>query len=84
MEFALYSMSLIAGLVLARAFVENCNLHLRVGRFWFHHWILALAAMIVLLYIGIDAEIAWGALTGIAIEGLRRKRWGLVQHPGEG
>ncbi len=81
MEFALYSMSLIAGLVLARAFVENCNLHLRFGRFWFHHWILALAAMIVLLYIGIDAEIAWGGSHGDRYRRAQAKAMGFGAEP---
>ena len=44
---------------------------------WLHHWIMAAIAMIGLLIANIDSVFVWGALTGIALEGLGRKNWSI-------
>ena len=75
--FAHYTLALIAGFVLAKWFVENVDFHLRTKKVWLHHWILAALAMCVLYLFEIFTPLIWGALCGIALEGLVRKNWSL-------
>ena len=75
--FAHYTLALIAGFVFAKWFVENVNFHLRTKKVWLHHWILAALAMSFLYFFKIFTPAIWGALCGIALEGLVRKNWSL-------
>ncbi|MBA4694991.1 MAG: hypothetical protein H2066_03975 [Candidatus Poseidoniales archaeon] len=80
MEFAYYSLSVILAYSFTRWVTENIKFHLRNNRFWLHHWILSALAMIVLLYFRIDSPFIWGALTGVALEGLGRKNWSILRN----
>ncbi len=75
MEFAEYSISLIIAYAVTRYLAENLGIHLRGKGLWLHHWIIATIAMAGLLLAEIFHPIAWGGLTGVALEGLRRKNW---------
>ena len=77
MEFAQYSLALIFTFSLVRFVTENTKFHLRAKGIWIHHWILAAIAMIVIYAMNIDNSIIWGCLTGVALEGLRRKNWSI-------
>ena len=77
MEFAQYSLALIFTFALVRFITENTKFHLRAKGIWIHHWILAVTAMIVIYAMNIDNPIIWGCLTGVALEGLRRKNWSI-------
>jgi len=77
MEFAQYSLALIFTFALVRFITENIKFHLRAKGIWIHHWILAAIAMIVIYAMNIDNPIIWGCLTGVALEGLRRKNWSI-------
>ena len=77
MEFAQYSLSLIIAFALVRFVTENTQFHLRAKGLWVHHWILAALTMAVVYLMEIDNPIVWGALTGVALEGLRRKNWSI-------
>jgi len=83
MELAVYSISIILSYSFARWFTENFKLHLRNNKFWFHHWILAAVAMAGLYLFEVDDAWLWGALTGIALEGLRRKNWSILRQKNE-
>ena len=75
MDFAQYSLALITAFALVRYVTENTKFHLRVSGLWIHHWILAAGTMAVIYYLKIDEPWLWGALCGVALEGLRRKNW---------
>ena len=75
MEFAWYSICLVLAFAFTRWFTEHFKIHIRSERLWLHHWIMASIAMIGLLVTSIDSVFVWGALTGIALEGLGRKNW---------
>ena len=77
MEFAIYSISLILGFAVTRWITENIKFHVRNKKIWLHHWIVASLAMVVLLFFEIDYTFLWGALTGVALEGLPRKNWSI-------
>ena len=77
MEFAQYSLALIVTFALVRFITENTNFHLRAKGLWVHHWILAGIAMAVVYLMEIENPIIWGSLTGVALEGLRRKNWSI-------
>ena len=77
MEFAQYSLALIMTFALVRFVTENTKFHLRAKGLWVHHWILAAVAMAVVYLMEIESPIIWGALTGVALEGLRRKNWSI-------
>jgi hypothetical protein len=77
MEFAQYSLALIITFALVRFVTENTKFHLRAKGLWVHHWILAAVAMAVVYLMEIESTIIWGALTGVALEGLRRKNWSI-------
>ena len=77
MEFAIYSISLILGFAVTRWITENIKFHVRNKKIWLHHWIVASLAMVVLLFFEIDYTFVWGALTGVALEGLPRKNWSI-------
>ncbi|MBT4924879.1 MAG: hypothetical protein HOI28_02200 [Euryarchaeota archaeon] len=77
MEFAQYSLALIITFALVRFVTENTKFHLRAKGLWVHHWILAAVAMAVVYLMEIESPIIWGALTGVALEGLRRKNWSI-------
>ena len=62
---------------LTRWFTENFKVHIRSERLCRHHWIMASIAMVALLIAKIDSVFIWGALTGIALEGLGRKNWSI-------
>ncbi|MDP7394082.1 MAG: hypothetical protein QGI14_02695 [Candidatus Poseidonia sp.] len=79
MDFAVYSLSIIGSFAAARWATENLKFHLRNKRFWVHHWILAAGLMLAMLAIKVEAAWLWGALTGVALEGLRRDNWSLVR-----
>ena len=80
MEFAWYSMCLILAFAFTRWFTENFKIHIRSERLWLHHWIMAALAMVGLLIANIDSVFVWGALTGIALEGLGRKSWSISRN----
>ena len=75
MDYAYYSLSLIIAYALVRYVTENTKIHLKFKGLWIHHWILAAIAMLIVLYLEIDQPYIWGALTGVALEGLPRKNW---------
>lgn len=77
MDFAYYSIALIVAFATARYVTENTKIHLKFKGLWIHHWILAGLAMGVALYLNISQPYVWGALTGIALEGLPRKNWSI-------
>ena len=77
MEFAQYSLALIATFALVRFITENTKFHLRAKGLWVHHWILAAITMLIVLYLEIDEPYIWGGLTGVALEGLPRKNWSI-------
>ena len=77
MEFAQYSLALIFTFAIVRFITENTKFHLRAKGLWIHHWILAVIAMLIILYLEIDEPYVWGALTGVALEGLPRKNWSI-------
>jgi len=77
MDFAIYSVSLVVGYVITRDLTERMNIHIRLKGVWLHHWILASMLMLALLYLEISAPWVWGALTGVALEGLSRKNWSI-------
>ena len=77
MEFAVYSISLILGFAATRWVTENIKFHVRNKKIWFHHWIVATIVMCALFYFKIDYVFVWGALTGMALEGLPRKNWSI-------
>ena len=79
MDFAWYSLSLVLTFATARWVTENFNFHLRSKKVWFHHWILALGGMVALLGLGVEEPWLWGAVTGVALEGLRRDQWSIVR-----
>ena len=75
MDFAYYSIALIVTYAIVRYITENTSFHLKFKGLWIHHWILATIGMLVAIYLELDYPILWGALTGIALEGLPRKNW---------
>lgn len=77
MEFAQYSLALIISFALVRFITENTKFHLRAKGLWVHHWILAAVAMSIVYLMKIGDPIIWGCLTGVALEGLRRKNWSI-------
>ena len=83
MEFAYYSLAVICGFALTRWGTENVKFHVRNNSIWLHHWIIALIVMSILVWQNIDSPLAWGFLTGIALEGLGRKNWSIVRNTGK-
>ena len=77
MQFAQYSLALILTFALVRFITENTNFHIRAKGIWIHHWIITAIAMSVIYVMGNDNPIIWGCLTGVALEGLRRKNWAI-------
>jgi hypothetical protein len=77
MDFAMYSILLIASYAFTRYITEQTTFHLRMKGVWIHHWIIAALAMVILLWFEISASWVWGILTGIALEGLSRKNWSI-------
>ena len=77
MDYAHYSISLILAFAFARYVTENTKIHLKFKGLWIHHWILATFAMGVLILLEISEPYVWGALTGVALEGLPRKNWSI-------
>ena len=80
MEFAWYSVSLVLAFAFTRWFTENFKIHIRSERMWLHHWIMASIAMFGLLIADVGSVFVWGALTGIALEGLGRKNWSISRN----
>lgn len=79
MDYAWYSLSLVLTFAIARWVTENFKFHLRTTRVWVHHWILALVGMVILLCLSVDESWVWGAVTGVALEGLRRDQWSILR-----
>ena len=79
MEFAYYSLAIIAAFAFTRWVTENFKFHIRSKSIWLHHWIIAGIAMAVILVLKIESEIVWGILTGVALEGLGRKNWSILR-----
>ena len=77
MEFAIYSIGIILGYVIARLVTEQTKIHIRVKGVWLHHWILASLLMTALFLFEIYNTEVWGLLTGVALEGLSRKNWSI-------
>tara|TARA_Y100000768_G_scaffold353182_1_gene305296 strand:+ start:429 stop:677 length:249 start_codon:yes stop_codon:yes gene_type:complete len=77
MEFAIYSIAILLGYVIARFVTEKTTIHIRVKGLWFHHWILASLLMVALFLFEIYNIEIWGLLTGVALEGLSRKNWSI-------
>jgi hypothetical protein len=78
MDFGFFSLSLVASFAIVRFVTEQTNFHLRFKGLWIHHWILAAVAMLILIVAQIEHPIAWGALTGAALDGLIRKNWSII------
>tara|TARA_B100000767_G_scaffold234783_1_gene227741 strand:- start:239 stop:490 length:252 start_codon:yes stop_codon:yes gene_type:complete len=83
MEFAFYSVAMICSFAITRWITENLKFHVRNNSIWFHHWIAAFLAMAILLWQEIESPWIWGGLTGIALEGLRRKNWSIRRDSGK-
>ena len=79
MEFAYYSLAVIAAFAITRGVTENFKFHVRSKSIWLHHWIIAVIAMAVVLVMKIESEIVGGILTGVALEGLGRKNWSILR-----
>ena len=79
MEFAYYSLALILGYSITRWLTENIKFHIRNGKIWLHHWIIASISMVCLIIAKISNPIVWGLLTGVALEGLTRKNWSIIR-----
>ena len=79
MEFAIYSICIIAGFAVTRWVTENFKFHVRNNKVWLHHWIISLIFMAALFVLKIESEIVWGLLTGVALEGLGRKNWSILR-----
>ncbi len=79
MDYAWYSLSLVLSFAIARWVTENFKFHLRTTNVWVHHWILALVGMVILLCLSVDESWVWGAVTGVALEGLRRDQWSILR-----
>ena len=77
MEFAIYSIGLLLGYVIARFVTEQTKIHIRVKGLCLHHWILAFLLMTGLFLFEIYNTVVWGLLTGVALEGLSRKNWSI-------
>ena len=77
MDFGLYALGLVASYAIVRWTTKNIKFHIRTKTFWLHHWILAFLAMVPMFYFAIDSPLAWGAMTGVALEGLGRKNWSI-------
>jgi len=78
MGFALYSAFLVLSYAFTRFVTERTDFHLRAKGFWIHHWIIAGVAMVVFITLQIEDPLIWGIVTGIALEGLSRKKWSLI------
>lgn len=74
-----YSVAMVASFAGARWVTENVKFHLRNQRFWLHHWFLAFLTMSALIAMDVQQPWIWGALTGVALEGLRRDQWSLFR-----
>ena len=83
MEFAIYSIGLLLGYVIARFVTEQTKIHIRVKGLWLHHWILATLLMIGLFLFKVYNTEVWGLLTGVALEGLSRKNWSIRRNSGK-
>ena len=79
MEFAYYSLAIIAAFAFTRWVTDNFKFHVRSKSIWLHHWIIAAIAMAAILVLKIESEIVWGILTGVALEGLGRKNWSILR-----
>lgn len=77
MDFGLYSIGLVAGYAMVRWATENIKFHIRTNSIWLHHWIIAFIVMIPFFFFEIDFPLLWGAMTGVALEGLGRKNWSI-------
>ena len=77
MDFGFYSLGFVSAFAFARLMTENIKFHIRTSSIWLHHWIIAFLVMIPLMYFKIDEPILWGAMTGVALEGLGRKNWSI-------
>jgi len=77
MEFAIYSIALIAGYAATRYGTEQTKFHIRVKGLWIHHWIIAALLMVAFYWFSISEPWLWGGLTGAAVEGLTRKNWSI-------
>lgn len=77
MDFAYYSLGLVIAYAVVRWFTENIKFHIRNDVLWVHHWIIAFVSMLPLLYFEVQHPFIWGAITGVALEGLGRKNWSI-------
>lgn len=77
LDFGFYSIGIVLGFSIVRWLTENIKFHIRTNSFWLHHWIIAFIVMIPLFYFNIDDPLIWGAITGVALEGLGRKNWSI-------
>ncbi|MAH90993.1 MAG: hypothetical protein CMA11_04415 [Euryarchaeota archaeon] len=80
MEFAYYSISLIFAYAITRWITENVKFHFRNNKIWLHHWIISAIVMLILLYLQYESPFIWGALTGVALEGISRKNWSILRN----
>jgi hypothetical protein len=83
MEFAYFSVSIIVAFALVRWATENIKFHIRNNAIWLHHWIISFLVMAVLLWQSVESPWIWGALTGVALEGLGRKNWSIMRNSGK-
>ena len=78
MDLAIYSVTLIAVFAITRYMTEKIKFHVRFSGYWLHHWIMGAIVMLAVYFLGYDEPWLWGSLTGICLEGLRRKNWSFV------
>lgn len=75
----LYSLGLIGGYALAKWVTPRCS-SIKSKRFHLHHWMWAGALLGVVLAWEVSDPLLIGWLTGISLEGLSYKNWGLLRN----
>jgi len=70
-----YSLGVIAGYAGAKWVTPRC-LSLKTKKLHIHHWMWATVLLAVMIYVEPD-EVVIGALTGVALQGLSYKNWGM-------
>ena len=73
----LYSLSLLGGFALAKWAVPRVP-SLKTEKYHLHHWMWSSAALIGFMFITVPTFLI-GAFTGVALQGLTYKNWGLIQ-----
>jgi hypothetical protein len=69
-----YSLGLVVGYASAKAMTPYVP-SLLTKKYHIHHWVWAIALLVVALYLGVSNDAFIGIITGIALEGLSYKNW---------